>query len=69
MADNIQKEEFRQHKHSGIDGVKVNFNDLSIVRKTAITAPTGGGTQDSEARTAINTIISTLEDLGLINEN
>lgn len=35
----------------------------------AITAPTGGGTVDTEARTAINSIITTLEKLGLVKLN
>jgi len=69
MAERDLQKEFRQHKHSGIDGVKVNFNDLSIIKGDAITEPSGGGTVDAEARTAINTIISRLEDFGLINEN
>lgn len=34
-----------------------------------VTAPTGGATIDTEARTAINDIISRLESLGLINDN
>jgi hypothetical protein len=33
----------------------------------SVTSPTGGATQDSEARTAINTIISRLQTLGLIS--
>lgn len=37
--------------------------------RDAITAPSGGGTQDAEARTAINSIITALEDLGLIRPN
>lgn len=37
--------------------------------RNAITAPTGGGTQDAEARTAINSIITTLEELGFIKPN
>ena len=34
-----------------------------------ITAPSGGLIVDSQARTAINTIITRLEDLGLVSEN
>lgn len=36
---------------------------------TAVTAPSGGLTVDSAARTAINEIITRLEDLGLIAAN
>ena len=36
---------------------------------TAITAPTGGATTDSQARTAINDIITALESLGLVIPN
>lgn len=36
---------------------------------TAITAPSGGATQDGQARTAINSIITALETLGLLREN
>ena len=35
----------------------------------SITAPSGGATVDSQARTAINTIITRLEVLGLVDEN
>lgn len=35
----------------------------------SITAPTGGATQDTVARTAINSIISALEELGLLQPN
>ncbi len=34
-----------------------------------VTSPTGGATVDTQARTAINAIISRLEDLGLILPN
>lgn len=36
---------------------------------SAITAPTGGVTQDAEARAAINSIITTLETLDLVDDN
>lgn len=36
---------------------------------TAVTAPSGGATIDSQARTAINSVITRLEDLGLIDPN
>lgn len=35
----------------------------------SITSPTGGGTVDSQARTAIDTIITRLESLGLVSPN
>jgi hypothetical protein len=35
----------------------------------SVTAPSGGATQDAEARTAINDIISRLEAHGLIADN
>lgn len=36
---------------------------------SSITSPTGGVTIDSQARTAIDTIITRLESLGLVNNN
>lgn len=44
-------------------------SDLQTAPLSSITAPTGGGTQDAEARTAINTIITRLESLGLVDPN
>lgn len=42
------------------------FGSQTLVSKqAAITAPTGGTTVDSEARTAINTIRTRLQSLGL----
>ncbi len=43
-----------------------NFLDAPL---GSITAPAGGVTQDSQARTAINTIITRLESLGLVDPN
>lgn len=44
-------------------------NQLFKAPQAAITAPTGGATTDAEARTAINSIITTLENLGLVKLN
>jgi len=38
-------------------------------RQSAITSPTGGGTVDSQARTAIDSIITALEAFGLVTPN
>lgn len=35
----------------------------------AVTAPSGGMTVDSEARTAINSVITRLESAGILQEN
>jgi hypothetical protein len=43
------------------------FGVEPVKKQSAITAPTGGGTVDSQARTAIGTIITTLQTLGLIS--
>lgn len=41
------------------------FGVTPVVQQSAITAPAGGATQDAEARTAINTIRTVLQNLGL----
>lgn len=70
-----------RHTHNGTDTPKINFDDLtntpSIIADLAnanpplaeVTAPSGGVTVDSQARSAINTIIDRLETLGFIEEN
>lgn len=42
--------------------------DFAKAPQTAITAPTGGATQDTQARTAINDLIDRLIKLGLIQK-
>lgn len=58
------------------EGVRVRANGTAVavgflgatpaVRQTHIADPSGGGTQDAEARTAINSILSVLETFGLV---
>jgi hypothetical protein len=46
-------------------GVYINGEQVLAGRQSAISAPTGGGTVDSEARTAINAIRTALQNHGL----
>jgi hypothetical protein len=41
------------------------YGTTPTVQQSKINDPSGGGTQDSEARTAINAIIDALETLGI----
>lgn len=41
------------------------YGNAPVARPSAISAPAGGATVDSEARTTIGTIITTLQTLGL----
>lgn len=50
------------------DRLRVPYK-LGRAPRAAITAPIGGATQDAQARTAINSIITALEELGLLVEN
>lgn len=43
------------------------FGATPVTRQGAITAPTGGATTDAESRTAIASLISALQALGLIS--
>lgn len=55
------------HKHNGIDSLKLIADEALVnAPQDAITPPTGGATQDTEARTAINDIITKLQALKLI---
>jgi hypothetical protein len=40
-----------------------------VTTKAAITSPTGGGTADTQARAAIDSIITVLEQFGLVAPN
>lgn len=58
----------------GVDAKKVACEKFGlsltpVAQKSAITAPTGGATTDAEARTAINSIITVLEQFGFVAPN
>ena len=42
------------------------YGTTPVVQGSAISDPSGGGTQDSEARTAINALIDRLQDIGIL---
>lgn len=48
------------------DGLPDGFETAPL---TSISSPSGGATVDSQARSAIDTIITRMEDLGLIDPN
>lgn len=64
-----QKANVTFHKHDGVDSPQLSLENMLETPQSAITAPTGGLTIDSEARIAINSIITALENLKLINTN
>ena len=41
------------------------YGGTPVVQASAISAPSGGGTQDAEARTAINSIRTALQNFGI----
>lgn len=60
--------QLKTHKHNGLDSLKISARDLENAPQPAISNPTGGVTIDANARAAIVSIITTLENLGLIKE-
>lgn len=52
----------------GETGEKVSFTGATpIIRQSVITKPTGGTTIDTQARTAINSLIDLIKNFGLSN--
>lgn len=55
------------HSHNDTDSPKLFAGDaLRSAPQEAVTLPTGGSTIDTQARTAINDIVSKLQALGLL---
>ena len=61
------RSDYDNHRHTGNDNLKIKYTDIQPVKQATITAPTGGGTVDTQARTTIGTLITTLQSLNLIN--
>lgn len=69
LEDMVRKlrSDYDNHRHTGNDNLKIKYTDIQPVKQAAITAPTGGATIDTQARTAIGTILTTLQALNLTN--
>lgn len=62
---NTTQEAFRAA--ASTSGVKTAVNGATpVARQAHIADPSGGGTQDAEARTAINAILNALENFGIL---
>jgi len=59
----------RTNKTINTTSLSVGSVATPVTTKAAITAPTGGATTDAEARAAINSIITVLEQFGLVDPN
>lgn len=64
--------QFKQHRHNGADSSRIRFTDLEgsltdlITPSATISDPSGGVTQDAEARAAIEDILDLLQAQGLM---
>lgn len=59
-------DKFEEHEHNGMDSKRIKGKNLLNAPQPAITVPTGGATVDAQSRTAITSIITTLQELGFI---
>lgn len=64
-----QEDLFNEHTHNGQDSKRIPFENIEFSKRDAVSNPSGGATQDAEARIAIIAVIDRLESLGLIEEN
>lgn len=56
------------HTHTGTDSPQLTAESFAQAPQSPITTPSGGTVIDIEGRAAINSILSTLQALGLINQ-
>ena len=72
MAEFNLDKRFEDHEHNGLDAKKLQLSNINgslsdlVTPSATISDPSGGVTQDAEARSAINDILDLLQEQGLM---